>query len=230
MPIEAHPEFNEPAEETIIWKYLSLEKYIWTLQESALWFSDVSQFSDPLETSFVLPSINGGHGIMGTFPIRLGRAATPEESARFALVNSWHIGEYESSLMWSSYTSNSLGVALKTTYKNLKSSIIDNGVSAGVVAYSADKIVPANANAFARFLVKHPGYSSEQELRLATPNQIDDSGTHLIGKPVQIDFNQLVSEIRVCPAATDWGIDTIRKLTRSLGGTTPVHKSELNPG
>ena len=229
MPIEAHQEFNEPIEETVIWKYLSLEKYIWTLQEGALWFSDVSQFNDPLEATFVLPEVNSGRGILGTLPMRLGRSTTPEEQARFALINSWHIAEYESASMWTSYALNSFGVALKANYRNLKSGIIDTGVSAGEVVYSADSIVPSNANAFARFLVKHPGYSSEQELRLATPNLMDETGNFPNGRPIKIDFDQLVSEIRVCPTATDWEIETIKKLTRTLGSSAPVLRSELNP-
>lgn len=161
--------------------------------------------------------------------MKLGRSAIPEEMARFAVINSWHIAEHESASMWSSYTSNGLGVALKAIYRNLKSSIVDPGVSAGEVIYSAEKIVPAHANVFARFLVKHSGYSSERELRLATPNLMDEFGTFPIGRPVQIDFNKLVSQVRVCPTATDWEIETIKKLTRTLGGFTPVLISELNP-
>lgn len=229
MPIEPHQEFNEPSDKTIVWKYLSLEKYIWTLQEGALWFSDVSQFNDPLETTFVVPEVNLGRGNMGILPMRLGRSATPEEMARFALINSWHISDYESASMWTSYTRNSLGVALKATYGNLKSCIIDSGVCAGEVVYSADKIVPENSNAFARFLVKHPGYSSERELRLATPNLMEVTKSFSIGKPVKIEFNQLVSEVRVCPTAADWEIETVKKLTRTLGSPAPVLKSELNP-
>lgn len=225
--IESHPSLREPTAETIVWKYLTFDKFLYLLQEKALWFSDISQFNDPLEGKYVFPETISSRGLTSGLPFRLGRSATPEEKARYALLNCWQMGPTEDALMWGMYVGEKLGVVLKTNYQKLKSSILCSDVYAGEVTYSTDRIVPANANSFEQYFVKHSGYSSERELRLATPNLVDSNGNYSIGKSIDVDLSKLVDEIRVSPFATDWQIRTISKLVNQYAVPAPVVKSEL---
>ena len=113
----------EPDLDIVVWRYMSLQKFEWLLEDKALFFCRLDMFpDDPFE---------------GTIPKKEAefRAKTHENEKtienisnlhrrfkRRLTVNCWHINNSENDAMWRLYLDDNCGVTIKTTVKNLLNS------------------------------------------------------------------------------------------------------------
>ncbi len=132
---EAHPLFKQPENEDVkVWRCMDFTKFVSLLDSQCLYFTRVDKFNDPFEGSW--PQFNV-----------LARQCIPEgipENARdsylkamtnmgeinrqwlkFHAINCWHMNEHESAAMWKLYLKSDEGIAIQSTYKKLKDSLID---------------------------------------------------------------------------------------------------------
>lgn len=128
MPLESHPNLVLPPDDTVLWRYMDLAKFMLLLDKRSLWFARLDQFEDPLEGTFTdaelehlrsldsanprLPSLISGGYIQGTKQMR-----------GTAYVNCWRAGQTESMAMWDLYGKGGAVIAVKTTVASLKDAI-----------------------------------------------------------------------------------------------------------
>jgi hypothetical protein len=52
MPFEDHPLLTTPRDETVLWRYMSLTRFMNLLEHKTLWFSRLDKFENLLEGTF----------------------------------------------------------------------------------------------------------------------------------------------------------------------------------
>ena len=136
---------TSPGDEFILWRYMSLEKFVSILATGSLFFARVDKFDDPFE-GFKPPLMTY------TYELAVNHAENTEkaglESAikamenwrKYIMCNCWHQNEEESMAMWEKYQMRNSGIAIKTTMENLKKSLSNElDVFIGQVKYSSSE-------------------------------------------------------------------------------------------
>ena len=181
---------EEEQRQTVLIRYLTLEKFLSLLELEAVWFSRLGALQDKFEGT--LPrraheiSEARDREVAEKIPIPLLRPAalkmTPQsiETCRgLAAVNCWFLGKQESDRMWQDYGQDGKGVAVRSTIQRLSTSFQIPGDYAatteiGRVQYvdfddyemAADKSGSLDAKAF----LKEKSFAGEREIRIMTLN------------------------------------------------------------
>ncbi|MBN1566152.1 MAG: DUF2971 domain-containing protein [Anaerolineae bacterium] len=155
-----HPVCELPDDETKIWRYMSLTKFVSLLHRQALFFGRVAglQKDDPYEGAF--PK-NYDQPDLKRYFRQIGHADT-------VAVNCWHIGNYESAAMWKLYGDG--GIAVQSTIGCLKKSFDreTREIYLGKVYYidyEIDHLSSDEENMLSLCLHKRPSFEHERELR-----------------------------------------------------------------
>lgn len=156
MPIEKHPVFTEPpSQDSKLWRYISLSKYISLLQTGSLFLCNLEVMAklDPFEGTY--PPSKFQHRNWKTISdvppdkIEQIRRYQPSDNNDITIgferykkyielrirqsyanrksyfINCWHANEHESSAMWEIYSHKEEGVAIVTTPKLIHESLSD---------------------------------------------------------------------------------------------------------
>ena len=129
-----------PEDESILWRYMSLEKFVSLLATESLFFTRVDRFEDPFE-GFRPPLMKY------IYELAINQAENTEKAGlavkamenwhKYIMCNCWHQGQQESMAMWEKYQMRNSGIAIKTTMENLKKSLLDEpDVFIGQIKYS----------------------------------------------------------------------------------------------
>jgi len=229
-----HPQITTPPDDTVIWRYMSIEKYVSLLHTASLFMCRVDKFEDPWE---------------GTYPVgyeylALGHPGALEARRGFLFVNCWHANQYESAAMWDLYASRQAGVAIRTTVGILKQSIrCAANVFLGAVRY-ADYSMPIpnlDGNTMLPALLKRHSFAHEHEIRLITLN-FDDSTWHSTDESIphlgfavpgrqfmscEVDLSVLLRDVMFSPSMPDWLFDALRDLSGRYQINASYTKSSL---
>jgi hypothetical protein len=214
---KAHPEFELPPTDSVVWRYMEIEKFRSLISERALYFRRIDLLDDPFEGS--LPNGNRGSQISQEYDSRgkmvdyyrtqginvtreilnemygkpISGPSVLERFRRIHFVNCWHINEHESVAMWSLYLKTGKGIAIKTNMHNLINCLnteIDIHIGkVKYVDYRIDKLPEHNVLNF--LMSKQIQYQHENELRmLATylPHNMVDHIPEGMYKPPQNGF------------------------------------------
>ena len=216
--------FNEPDDNTIIWRYMNVSKFLSLITISSLHFVRVNELEDPYEGYYTEKDINEfNNRFLKEKVDRLKESKRRQKYVMF--VNCWHINDYESGAMWKIYTGHSNdGIAIKTNFKKLKSSIlIPNESEQDLLGpfyhkieykdYTKDK-TKGGGNIFKHFLQKRKSFDFEQELRAIIWNPMNYEKQKGIFIPV--DLHSLIKEIYIAPKADPWIKETIIELLYNL--------------
>ena len=232
-----HPVFEKPEDENIkIWRYMDFTKLVSIFDSKSLYFTRADKFEDVFEGSFPQKNYTAKEQIF------LG-ADFFKKFRKFNAINCWHINEHESAAMWKLYLKSNEGVAIQSTYSNLKASFIDvNDVFIGIVKYIdyETEFFPMD-NDFIRFLHKRKSFQHEQELRAITskfpkapktneniPAMDINQETMEHGIAINIDINTLIQKIYIAPEAPSWHLDLIKGVISKYGYNFDVVQSKLN--
>jgi hypothetical protein len=115
-----YPRIEEPPDDARVWRYLDLPKFIDLLNTSTLYLSRIAVLGDPFEGSY--PRANAVE-LLGDPMSRLGPVRRRGRDLWY--VNCWHVNDHESAAMWELYAGRGAGLAVQTSYKALKESIIE---------------------------------------------------------------------------------------------------------
>ena len=217
---------KRPHGNTVIWRYLGLDKFLNLLVTEQLYFSNVSKLTDKYEG--VIPKKNANL-ILNELE-KQTRYFTPEE-AQFeqslvlhqtnslkdlSLVNCWSIDKYESYALWKIFLGGSReGIAIKTTVSRLEKAIKlgkepeDEDIFMGQINYT-DFIKDDPRNRFNVITTKNKFYEYEKELRLfifhyaRSEGGIETSYDISIGRGYKIDINELIESIYLSPFGSEW--------------------------
>ena len=132
-----------PGDDTTLWRYMSLEKFVSILATGSLFFTRVDKFDDPFE-GFTPPLLTYMYELIinraeDTEKAGLESAVKAMENWRkYVMCNCWHQNQEESMAMWEKYQMRNSGIAIKTTMQNLKKSLSDElDIFIGQIKYSS---------------------------------------------------------------------------------------------
>lgn len=207
---------ERPHGNAIIWRYMSLEKFLDLLINSQLFFSNLNRLTDKYEGTVYDENFN----VKTDSELKLTsdnldvtqlnhNRLKIELSKNYTLVNCWTMRRHESYALWKIYGGNNSSVAIKSTVSNLKASInqskqtFDENIYLSKVKYQ-DKL----DDPFSRIeavITKKPFYDFESEIRLVIlNNHLNDGGYDVPydisnGRFITINLEKLIDEIYFSP-------------------------------
>jgi len=217
------PEDND----TIVWKYLDLSKFLDMLLSRQLFMSRSDKFEDQYEGTFSEPTFEEIKKIAANNPKFLDNYKSHREKV---VISSWHINEYESFAMWQIFTQKSEGLAIQSTVGRLQKALetdLSYEQYIGEVNYIDYKkeYIPFE-NSFFPFLFKRKSFQYEREIRI-----ISDVTSHELsidnGLKIDIDINQLIEKIYIHPKSENWYKNLVIELVSKLGFDITIEKSDL---
>lgn len=130
------------SDNTIIWRYMTLESFISLISNSSLSFCryDKLKSIDPYECSLSkyeleqddfrfkviekIGNMTGNNLLTNSKLIRKINNKIIDEEDKAIFINCWNMNYYESVAMWDSFTSSKTGIAIKTTLGDLRKSLL----------------------------------------------------------------------------------------------------------
>jgi len=238
---QKNPEFEEPTDDTIIWRYVDFTKFISYLDKNALFFVRSDKLFDIYEGKHTEADVKLWGEILKP-KIKMKQTEIYDEFRKIVNISSWHMNESESAAMWEICLQSNEGVAIQSTFKRLKDSFIlhkEDKIHIGKVKYIDYKkdIIP-EGNVFNPFLYKRKAFEHERELRaiiMKFAPQEETIGKHILyvdpkwfGVHVKTDLNALIDKIVVSPNVPDWFIDLVKSIVKKYELNKKVESSELS--
>ncbi|WP_366187198.1 hypothetical protein [Flavobacterium ovatum] len=223
-----NPSIKLPSDnDTIVWKYLDLSKFLELLLSKKLFMSRSDKFEDQYEGTFSEPTFEEIKRLSIDNPDFLKYYKTHREKVA---ISSWHINEYESFAMWQIFTQNSEGLAIQSTIGRLQESLIPEKnftQHIGEVNYIDYKkeYIPFD-DMFFPFLFKRKSFQYEREVRILT--DVTENNLKLNdGLKINVDINQLIEKIYIHPKSENWYKNLVIQLVKELGFDFTIEKSDL---
>lgn len=243
MSFEPHGEFTPPEhDDTAIWRYMDLTKFLSVLDESALYFVRLDKLAefDPFEGYYTTANLKLEQ------ELKVGPRTEDDElrlhnlknmrrmvkiHRRVTFVNSWHAQPHESAAMWSQYLKSQDGIAIRSTYKRLLHSLAreKQKVHIGLINYIDYQLEAIPFGSILRpFMCKRKSFEHESELRclIWTP-ETPTKSMKKHGFYVPVDPNVLIQEIYVAPTSPTWVKKLVKSLMIRFGLDQPVKQSDL---
>lgn len=213
---------KHPDPDAVLWRYMDFPKFLMLLQRKHLFFTRVGTLYDKYEGHATqadyyyyqeryMPSM--GKKDLESYG---GVMDEVDEARDKYYVNCWREGESESVGMWSVYTKDGYGVALKSDVRSLQDSlgtvdIEDDSYDLEInrVNYTDhfDFVAPFSPQV-PKILRKGVEYEFENEVRAYIRTDIEpQSGIH-----VEVNLAQLIDEVVIGPGVEEWYIDLVRKV------------------
>jgi hypothetical protein len=234
-----HDLFEKPDDEnTRIWRYLDFTKFVYLLQNEALFFARADKFGDKFEGSFPKITIQSREEKFDQkYSDMISRYA--KEFKKVILINCWHMNDFESEAMWKLYLRYNEGVAIQSTYKRLVDSMERdkiNQVFIGKVKYiDYNSQFFQEGNIFLPYLFKRKSFEHERELRAITLYQDANvnSSEFLIkdfdinGIDITVDLNVLIEQVFVSPYAKKWFFNLVKSIMKKYEFSFEPSQSSL---
>ncbi|RDI09793.1 hypothetical protein [Flavobacterium sp. AG291] len=216
-----------PDNDTIVWKYMDLSKFLDMLLCRQMFMSRSDKFEDQYEGTFSEPTYEELKKLSENNPEFLDYHKTHRKNV---VISSWHINEYESFAMWQIFTKNNEGLAIQSTIGRMQEALAPENrydMYIGAVNYIDYKkeYVPLD-NAFFPFLFKRKSFQYEREVRI-----ISDLSSQNIyineGIKANVDINKLIDKIYIHPKSENWYKNLVIQLMQQLGFDFTIEKSDL---
>lgn len=234
---------------TKIWRYIDFTKFVSILDTKSLFFADFKTFEDPIEGQFP-----NGNRIQTMEKLTkaferdskmleylqkenpIDRSTRDLHSLGIFCICGWHENEYESAAMWKLYSDLDKGIAIQSTFKNLKESFFEDkpDVAIGKVEYlnyDEDSIPwERELKIFKPFVYKRRSFEYEREIRamVFVPNKENTDEKSGIYVPVSLDT--LIECIYVSPKSPEWFVNLVKSVLNKYGLEKEVIQSSLYNG
>jgi hypothetical protein len=230
---------------------MDFPKFVSLISKKALFFALADKLVDNFEGSWPVSnfflrseslakiSVNTRTG--ETTNLAKSLSKTSKEYARFTAINCWHANPYESVAMWKLYLQSNEGIAIRTTYENLKDSIqpdFEHPIYLGKVNYLNYKTdhIPS-VDMLAPFIHKQIAFKYENEIRVVIiiyPK--DDKVINDFSKPspmqnglyVPVNIDTVIERIYLAPSTLGWFSDLVSEICSKYGISKPIIPSELD--
>ena len=170
MPYEYHPHVVTPPDDSVLWRYMELTRFLRLIDGRYLWFSRVDKFNDPLEGTLTDGEFLYKPESPDEPPTLRDATADPFAQAirHTTYVNCWRMGENESMAMWDLYGKGTGVVAVTTTVGHLKRQLENDQRSVYIaeVRYVDWQASNALRGMFDLITRKDSSYEHEGEVRL----------------------------------------------------------------
>ena len=251
---KAIQQFEQVSDDTILWRYMHLNRLESLLDTSSIFFAKVTTYydDDPFEGNYnKISEDNYKKWMLTDLPsetletigeIEKEKVLNHLETSLYiakkererVLVNCWHINNYESVAMWKLYSNYENGITIRTTFGKLKESFKDYkpNIYGGKIRYidiKKDRI--SFGNTFEPFAVKRISFFHENELRLLI--RVEDNVNWSTEKfangiLVNCDLNLLIESICLSPKCSDDFKSRVQEMIDEKGLEVKVNKSDLN--
>jgi hypothetical protein len=228
---------------------MDFTKLVSLIDSRRLFFSRVDQLGDPFEGSWPRINVHARQDVPEDIPTehKGSFAMAMKNLPRFnkqwpkhAAVNCWHMNEHESAAMWKLYLKSNEGIAVQSSYKNLRDSIVDDErVFLGIIEYiDYENESIDSGNILSAFVHKRKSFEHEREVRALVMKlpvgDENDPGLHFDretiahGLKIKVDLERLIENIYVAPSAPNWFADLVRALVQRYGYGFEVVHSRLD--
>lgn len=205
-----HKIFKELPNDTILWKYMDLSKFIYLLREKKLYLNRTDNFDDKYECTLT--------ALDKKFFWNVDENYWKKEVKQY-FVSCWVESNKELALMWRTYGKQ--GVAIRSTVGRLTQCMEqdkEHDIYMSRIRYvdpatESSQIVGDNVN-FLRFpMTKRFYFEQEQEFRLLCflPNN------NVKGISIPVDTNKLIEKVFVYPQAPNYFLDIVNQELNSNG-------------
>jgi hypothetical protein len=249
LPAQDHPSFRQPIDrDAKVWRYMSLDKFKWTLEHKALFFCRADKFDDPSEGSFTRAN-HRAENFFVAHQISEGGFGAPEHTSEESLrdgyrkmlsvaaedrantfVNCWHMNDIESPPMWARYGLEPNSICIRTSFTKLRQLLPDLCLLGGVSYIDFDKQIIDPTNSLNAIVHKERKYADEREIRAVVWGRTAaDNFTAVgeIGIAVPMDLVALIERVHVHPSATPVQYRSAMDLLHQYGLKVPTsRKSE----
>lgn len=252
-----NPFFEQVSDDTMLWRYMSLERLKSVLDDHSIFFTKVTTYDDdPFEGSYnkisedhyikwMLIDFNGAtietvnKEIRKQAQKKLAESLSlSEKFKKLAIVSCWHINEYESVAMWKLYSNYEDGIVIQTTYGQLKKSLenYNRPIYGGKIRYiDIKKHRITFGNVLAPFAAKRISFAYENELRLITlvehAKYFEYNWSvekYNNGKLIPCDIKLLIINIFVSPKSSEKFKLEVQALIDKKGLKVSVQKSDIS--
>lgn len=222
---------NKPSEEQVIWRYVTIDKFIHLLTTQTLFFSPATYFKDPFEGDYGLISKQAIHRDYG--PLQFERDKNTYEFLKsHTYISCWHENNDESDAMWQSYGD---AVALKSTFGKIsnllswKEDEIRHSGRINYIDYHSDEIDVSSS--YISYFYKRKSFSHEKEVRFLIQNyyryQYNEYPKPSLGKNIVLDINENIDEIIFSPLMPTYITDSLTALLNKYQINVHRYKSTL---
>ncbi|MDT8837801.1 hypothetical protein ParKJ_10290 [Paraburkholderia fungorum] len=222
-------------ENTVLWRYLDMAKFLDLLQNNTLYFCRGDRFADKYEGAFT-ESIK--HAIEEAFhknQIDMSVAEFKNQLRQRVFVNCWHASSDDSMAMWSLYGKSAAAVAITTTVGRLRDAIklakLPHAINIAKVEYVKHWRDPAlvfkpYSNVFA---YKLKAYDYEREVRVIIDrfDEYLDATALPEAMSAVVSLPALLRSIVVSPEASPWFVKLVDDIVRKYDVSVPVRRSKL---
>lgn len=222
--IKDNKDLDNVPDNIVIWRYMSLEKFLSLIENEELYFCRVDLFEDKHEAT--LPIIDKKN-----FYYSEENKNYWENERKRHFVNCWIESPHELSLMWTAYAKN--GVAIKSSVGNLKSSFNDSfeNIYLSRVKYidydnESSQSTYAPLNVLKLVFTKRSLFKQENEIRLLH-SDYENKDRDIKGKSIKVDINVLIDEIVTSPNTDDNFLNLIKTYLNSKGINKKITSSIL---
>ncbi len=237
-----HPVFEKPRDENAaIWRYLDFTKFVSLLDKKALFFSRADKLEDPFEGSYSKANVKMRPEVYKDIPPNklLTLVELYKELVSHTFISCWHLSEHESAAMWKLYLKSNDGIAIRSTFGQLKRCFSDENrnIYIGRVKYiDYENDWMPEGNALYPFVHKRRSFEHEQELRAVIQEfSFNSNGGINLYKPllydgiyIQVDLDVLLDRIYVAPTSPQWLLELVKSVTRVYGLDKEVLQSVLD--
>jgi len=240
----AHPAFPQAEDDSLVWRYIDLPKLIFLLANHKLYLTAINRLDDPHEGSVTREC----HEKLKNYNPLEQPAAWREEVRNNSFVCCWSLSNSESEAMWQLYCGRNQGVAIQTTYRQLRNSIPkDHRLGIGVVRYLDyhEDDMP-DYTCYAPVMHKRQAFKHEQEVRILcsmvgqlyderdVDTAINGSGeTEILGMFLSWNAEEIINKIYINPYAMHWYSEvvktTISKFSPKLASCIECSQMRTDP-
>ena len=238
-----------PADEDVLWRYLSFCRFRDLLEKGQLWFSRIDQFTDYREGSLSRATTKradaelarqGGSDLQGVIPF-----FHKWLNDKYWYASCWNCSNAESNLFWRTYgiprpeDGEQYKVAIATTVGYLLSSLQLPRIFIGHVRYinfeTEDPFLGQNCiHAGQVVFMKRREYTGENEVRLAIQDCASMRGGMLSNMPetqnhfaIPVNLTELIREVVVEAVPRSWMDDRKSDVGASIGNRlSPIQEVE----
>lgn len=233
--------FVVPDENVTIWRYVDFIKFVDLLENQCLFFSRADKLGDEFEGSCPKANIKYRLKEHRKLMIGGGNIEADDISAfykwlrEFTAVNCWYINEYESAAMWTLYLKSNEGIALRSSYRRLRDSFIDQKpdkiCKVHYIDYGKDTM---STNLLAPYLHKRKSFEHESELRAIIQVFPRRGASKRSKRPfdtgicIPVNLDVLIDKIYVAPQTPAWQFNLVKSLVEKYDLRKEVVRSTLD--
>lgn len=214
---------------------MDFTKFVSLISTATLFHARADLLGDDFEGSLPLRNVQerfvpwGGISEDGLKRLSDGIGETRRRQREEYCISCWHENEYESAAMWRLYLKSDEGIAVRSTYRRLKASIVDTRRSyLGKVDYkdyTTDMI--DEGNVFPRYLTKRKSFEHEREIR-SVINLFGQGDGSAGGVALKVDLETLIDRVYVAPRSPKWFHDVVSNVIAQYGCRFEVVQSDID--